>query len=203
MFSHVTMWFICAQQSFRAAGYIFFATWFPSFLQKTRGLSIEKSGWMQSGLLAAAMLGVLLGGVLADRLYRRMDNLRRSRALLGAGGQVVCGSLIFTAFFVTSVPLAISLMAAGAFFASLGGPSATSVAIDIGGQHVGKVYAIMNMSGNFAAALCPVVIGWIFHTTENWNIVLLLFAGIYFSAAACWFFIDPTVDVTKPKGDSC
>ncbi len=203
VFSHVTMWFICAQQSFRTAGYIFFATWFPSFLQKTRGLSIEKSGWMQSGLLAAAMLGVLLGGVLADRLYRRMDNLRRSRALLGAGGQVVCGSLIFTAFFVTSVPLAISLMAAGAFFASLGGPSATSVAIDIGGQHVGKVYAIMNMSGNFAAALCPVVIGWIFHTTENWNIVLLLFAGIYFSAAACWFFIDPTVDVTKPKGDSC
>ena len=158
---------------------------------------------MQSGLLTAAMLGVLLGGVLADRLYRRMDNLRRSRALLGAGGQVVCGSLIFTAFFVTSVPLAISLMAAGAFFASLGGPSATSVAIDIGGQHVGKVYAIMNMSGNFAAALCPVVIGWIFHTTENWNIVLLLFSGIYFSAAACWFFIDPTVDVTKPKGDSC
>lgn len=191
-----TMWCLCAQQSARAAGYIFFATWFPSFIQHTQDVSIEKSGWLQAGLLLAAMVGGLAGGFLADRLFRRLGGLRKSRAILGAGGPMVCGVLILAAYLVGSPELAVVFLIAGSFFAAVGGPSATSVAIDIGGKHVAKVFAIMNMSGNLAAALCPVVVGWVFSRTENWSIVLVLFACLYFLAAACWLVIDPTQDVT-------
>ena len=199
VFSHATMWFLCGQQVCRAAGYAFFATWFPSFLQETRGISVEEAGMLQGFLLTASMIGGFLGGLLTDRVYRWSGNLRRSRASLGAGGQILCGLLILSAFFVTSASLAVALLAAGAFFASLGGPSATAVPIDIGGKHVAKIFAVMNMSGNFAAAACPIAVGWIFDTTNNWNIVLLLFAGVYFSAAACWLFINPTDDVTRTE----
>ena len=38
------MWWLCGQQVCRAAGYMFFASWFPTFLQKTRGVSVEELG---------------------------------------------------------------------------------------------------------------------------------------------------------------
>lgn len=199
IFSHSTMWFLCGQQIFRAAGYAFFVTWFPSFLQETRDISIEKSGLLQGLLLLAALVGASFGGILTDSVYRQTGNLRHSRFLLGAGGQMACSLLIFAAFFVTSVPFAISLLAAGVFFTSLGGPSALAIPIDIGGKHVAKIFAVMNSVGNFAAAGCPILVGWVFDNTLNWNIILLLFAGIYFAATACWLFINPTIDVTQDK----
>ena len=38
------MWAICGQQYFRAAGYIFYASWFPTYLQESRGVSVAESG---------------------------------------------------------------------------------------------------------------------------------------------------------------
>ncbi|MCA9133442.1 MAG: MFS transporter, partial [Planctomycetales bacterium] len=38
------MWWLCGQQVCRAAGYMFFASWFPTFLQETRGVSVAESG---------------------------------------------------------------------------------------------------------------------------------------------------------------
>ncbi len=32
------MWCICVQQAFRSAGYIFFGTWFTTYLQEARGV---------------------------------------------------------------------------------------------------------------------------------------------------------------------
>ena len=40
-----TMWAICGQQFFRAAGYIFYATWFPTFLREARGVSLIATCW--------------------------------------------------------------------------------------------------------------------------------------------------------------
>ncbi len=197
--SHATMWFLCGQQVFRAAGYAFFATWFPGFLQETRNISIADSGLLQSGVLAAAMAGGFLGGLLTDHMFRRTGHLRRSRLVPGAGGQVLCGVVILAAFFVTSAWVATALMTAGSFFSALGGTSATSVAVDTGGHHVARIFAVMNMLGNFAAAACPAIVGWIFERSSDWNVVLVLFAGIYFAAAVCWLFIDPNVDVTRPR----
>jgi MFS transporter, ACS family, D-galactonate transporter len=49
----------------------------------------------------------------------------------------------------------------------------------------------MNMVGNFAAAACPVIVGKLFQATANWDLVLLLFAGVYFAGAVCWVFVNP------------
>ena len=78
-----------------------------------------------------------------------------------------------------------------AFFAALAGPCAYSTAIDIGGRHVPQVFGVVNMCGNFAAASCPILVGWLFERTANWNLVLLLFAGVYFAASVFWVFLKP------------
>jgi ACS family glucarate transporter-like MFS transporter/ACS family D-galactonate transporter-like MFS transporter len=49
----------------------------------------------------------------------------------------------------------------------------------------------MNMTGNFAAAACPILVAKLFQLTENWNLILLLFAGVFFSGAICWLLVNP------------
>ena len=186
------IWFLCGQQICRAAGYMFFASWFPTFLQQTRGVSIEDSGYLQSLVFAGTLAGCLLGGLLTDWIWKRTKSLRLSRSGVGAVFLGACGLLILAAWFVQSVSLAVGLLAVGSFFAALAGPCAFSASIDIGGVHTPQVFGIMNMTGNFAAAASPVLVGILFATTDNWNLVLLLFAAIYLVGAVCWALVDPS-----------
>jgi hypothetical protein len=50
---------LCGQQFFRAAGMVFFMTWFPTFLQKTRDVSLLGSG----ALTTIAGIGGVIGSL--------------------------------------------------------------------------------------------------------------------------------------------
>lgn len=176
---------------------MFFASWFPTFLQQTRGVSIADSGYQQGFVLAGTLGGSILGGMLVDRIWKTTGSLRLSRSGVGAAALGTCGLLILAAWFVQSVPLAVGLLALGAMFAALAGPCAFAATIDIGGTKVPQVFGLMNMCGNFAAAACPVLVGLLFQWTANWNLVLLLFAGVYLAGAACWVLVNPTRRVTR------
>lgn len=185
------MFFLCGQQISRASGYMFFASWFPTFLQKTRGISVAQSGYLQGLVFAGTLTGCIFGGMLTDWIWRRTGGLRLSRSGVGAASLGTCSLLILAAWFVHSPELAVALLALGSFFAALAGPCAFAATIDIGGSRVPQVFGLMNMVGNFAAAACPVLVGKLFQATANWDLVLLLFAAIYFAGAVCWIFVNP------------
>ena len=185
------MWWLCGQQVCRAAGYMFFASWLPTFLQVTCGISVEYSGYLQGILLLAMLPGNILGGMLTDWIWRLTGNLRVSRSVVASLSLSICAIFILGSWFAHSTVLTVGLLAVGIFFSALAGPCAFAVTIDIGGPRVPQVVAVMNMSGNFAAAGCPVLAGRLFRLTENWNLILLMFAGIYLAGAICWIFVDP------------
>lgn len=189
-FSPVMLW-LCGQQICRASGYMFFASWFPTFLQETRGVSVAQSGYLQGLVFTGTLAGCIFGGVMTDWIWRRTGGLRLSRSGVGAAALGACSMLILTAWFVENAWLAMALLTLGAFFAALAGPAAFAATIDIGGARVPQVFGLMNMVGNFAAAACPSVIGKLFEVTANWNLVLLLFAGVYLVGAICWLFVNP------------
>ncbi len=184
------IWFLCGQQICRGAGYMFFASWFPTFLQETRGVSVEDSGYLQSLVFVGTMTGCLLGGWLTDWIWRRTGSLRLSRSGVGATFLFGCSLLIVAAWFVESTLLAVALLSLGALLAALAGPCAFSATIDIGGSHVPQVFGLMNMTGNFAAAACPILVAELFQWSSNWTLVLLVFAGIYSLGAVSWALVD-------------
>ena len=186
-----SIWFLCGQQICRASGYMFFASWFPTFLQETRGVTVEESGYLQGLVLAGTLTGSIFGGWLTDWIWRRTNSLRLSRSGVGAAFLGACAILILAAWFVKSAPLAVGLLALGSLFAALAGPCAFSATIDIGGNRVPQVFGLMNMTGNFAAAACPVLVAKLIEWTSNWNLVLLLFAGVYLAGSICWIFVNP------------
>lgn len=191
MLTSPTLILLCAQQFLRAAGMVFFLTWFPTFLMETRGVTMGKSGTLTMYAGVAAMVGSLLGGFFSDWLYKTTGRKWLSRQGIAITGMATCAVLIVVSYFVSNVSMAIALISVGAFAASFGGVSGYTVAIDFGGKHVATVFGAMNMCGNFGAMLFPVTVGLVVTWTKNWNLALFIFAGLMAVDAVCWSLLNP------------
>jgi MFS transporter, ACS family, D-galactonate transporter len=189
-----SVWCVCGQQFFRAAGYIFFATWFPKYLQAVHHVTPAESGYLTSLPMLAVILGGPLGGTLSDWIYRRSGSIALSRKLPGAISQFMCGALIAVAYFIDSPGLAVITISAGMFVFAFGGCCAYTITMDIAGNHVAIVFAVMNMCGNIGAAICPTVVGHI-ADEYGWPPVLMFFSGIYIAAGICWTLLNTSKTV--------
>jgi len=191
LLTHPAMACLCAQQFCRAAGYIFFATWFATYLQEARGVTIEKSGWLTALPLMGDFAGSLVGGFLSDRVLRKTGNWRLARQGLTIVALVLSACLIVTAWFVAHPIGAVGVISAGMFCAALANPCASAVVMHTGGRHVATVSATMNMCGNFGAAAFPLAVPVVLKLAGSWDAVLFAFAGLYLVAAVFWFLMKP------------
>ena len=182
---------LCAQQFFRAAGMVFFMTWFPTFLQKTREVTLLGSGVLTTVAGIGGVVGSLTGGFFSDWLLLKTGNKRLSRQGIAVVGMGLCSLLIVASYFVSDIQQSIALITLGAFCATFGGVSGYTVAISFGGGQVATVFSTMNMFGNLGAALFPLTAGWLVAQTGNWNLILFLFASVMAIDALCWAFLNP------------
>lgn len=182
---------LCGQQFLRASAIAFFYTWFPRFLQETKGLRPVEAGGLAWWPPVAGMAGGLVGGVFSDWVLRRTGNARLARQGMACAAMVVCATTALAAYFVADPERAVLLLCVGAFCGMAGGVSGYAVAIAYGGKRVATVFATMNMSGNIGAGLFPFVVGWMVAATGNWNLALLLFAGLFAADAVLWALLNP------------
>jgi sugar phosphate permease len=191
MASSPRMFLICAQHFFRAAGTVFFQTWFPVYLQQARGISLENSGWLASLPLVGIVIGSLLGGYLGDFILTHTGSRRLSRQGIALVSTLGCATCIAASTFVAAALPAVLLISLGMLLAGTSSPIAYTITIDLGGRHVGKVFSVMNTAGNLGGAAIPPVVGMIIDQTGQWNYVIALFVGIYLAAALCWIPLNP------------
>ncbi len=187
----VTLWLICSQQFFRAAGQVFFNTWFPKYLKEVHLVTSASSGYLSSLPQIALIVGCALGGFVSDWLFIRTGSRRISWQAFSVSCLLVCSLLIGVAFWAHSALAATWLIAAGTFFAAMAGPNSYSITISKAGVHIPIVFAIMNMAGNLGASASPIAAERFQNWTGGWHSVPFLFAGIYVAAAACWMLLSP------------
>lgn len=181
----VLLFFICGQQFFRGAGNLFYFTWFPTFLQETRGVSFEEVGDLSSIPLLGMMFGSILGGRAMDLIFRMTGSKLLSRQGLAIAGMAVSAAFLVIPYW-TKAPLeTVLLMTASGFAAGMGGPAAYTAILDLGGKNVATIFSIMNMAGNLGASLAPNLVIW-WKDRLGWNEVLFLQAGFFVGALLCW-----------------
>ncbi len=136
---------------------VFFLTWFPTFLQKARGVSTIDSGFLTTMAGIGGVLGSLLGGFVSDWMFRKTGNARLSRQGIAVAGMGI----------LLAADHRLSLhrrrqrqhrpdFAGGLLRATFGGVSGYTVAIHYGGAGSPPSSAPLNMCGNIGAALFPV-----------------------------------------------
>jgi MFS family permease len=191
LFTDRNMLLLCAQQFQRAGAVALFFTWFPRYLQETRHVDLAESGSLAAWPLLAGMLGGLLGGTVSDGLLRRTGNTRLSRQGLACANTILCAIVSLAAYFAESAQTAVLFTSVAAFCGYASGVNAYAIALAMGGKRIAIVFATMNMAGNIGAGLFPFAIGRLVGETGNWNLTLLLFAGMFAGSAVCWAFLNP------------
>lgn len=181
---------LALQQFLRAAGTMFFLSWFPTYLMETRGVNIRDAGLLSSLPHWALVAGSLTGGWLSDTVLARTGSLRVARQGVAVSSLAGATVLIGLAYPVPNALLAVLVLSGGAFAAALAGPSAYALTIDLGGRHTSQVFAIMNTSGSVGSIVFPLIAPWIVSVTGSWNAVLVVFGGIHLGAAVAWLTFD-------------
>ncbi|MDE2756384.1 MAG: MFS transporter, partial [Acidobacteriota bacterium] len=197
-----SLWGICSQQFLRAAAYAVLVSWFPAYLEKGYGITPGQAGWFAVWPLAAAVTGLMAGGLLVDGLYARTGSKRISRSLVACFGIGAAGLLTLSALGANSAPLLVGLLSAGSLAGSFSGPPSWTATMDIAGRYSALLMAVMNMAGIAGALLMPIALGYLIghieRTGGDWNLVLYLIAGTQLSAALCWLAVRPDQPLMKP-----
>ena len=180
------LYLLCLQQICRAAGYIFFASWFATYLQEARGVSILKSGWLTALPLLADVTGCLFGGVVSDAVLRRTGSQRLARQGITILALLLCAGLIFAAWAVAEPVLAVLVISAGMFCAAVANPCYSATLMSFGKEHAATVSATTNMCGNLGAAAFPLAVPWLLSHAGGWDAVLVAFGSLYIAAAVFW-----------------
>jgi len=167
----------------------FYVTWLPTWLQQARGLSpLEAAGYATLPLFAGGV-GSIVSGFLPLSIPRKWV------AILGFFTTAV---LIFIIPSVASIQLAMLLMAVASFSSDLTMPISWNTCVEIGKQYTATVASTMNMLGNFAGFVAPVVFGFILQATNsNYSVVMYTMAVAAVASGCCWFFLDPDATARK------
>lgn len=161
-------------------------TWGPLYLSETKGFAISKIGWSTLVIFGAGFVGEMVGGFASDWWKLRGGNPNLvMRTLLGIAGVAVVGGLVGVVLIPTPVA-AVALLATVLFFLRWAGLYWSVPAILAGRADTGVVGGAMNLSGNIAGILTPIVVGLIVGGTGSYTGGLLFFvgAGVLFTVSS-------------------
>ncbi len=134
-----------------------FLTWMPTFLLRKFNMSLSMAGL--SGTMyvqLASMIGVIVGGILADRLVRHYFGGRPLTQAFGLFGGVV---FIFLTGWTLSLPLLIGAMIGFGFFKGLYDANIWASLYDVvKPERRATALGLMNSIGWFGGALAPTII---------------------------------------------
>jgi nitrate/nitrite transporter NarK len=88
-------------------------------------------------------------------------------------------------------------MGLAGFANDLAMPGSWGACMDVGGKYAGSLSGSMNMMGNLAGFIAPVILGYILQETNNWQASFYLMSSIYVLGGLCWRFIDPVTPLDK------
>lgn len=202
LIKHKSIWLLWAQYFFITYPWYFYITWLPLFL-KERYPDLDATTRANLAILPLFFggIGSLCSGFSSARLTRMTGSIKISRRIMGCLGffGATAMLLVFIQLQGTgrgatldAAILSMIFMGLTSFFNDLVMPGAWATCMDIGGKYAGTVSGSMNMMGNLAGFVAPMVGGIILDAKLGYTPFLYTMALMYFLGGLCWPFIDPT-----------
>jgi ACS family D-galactonate transporter-like MFS transporter len=167
---------------------VFFLTWFPTYLMTERGMD-----WLKSGAFAilpyiAASVGVLLGGVISDKLIERTGSANLGRKLPIVGGLLLASTIILANYVDDNwtVILIMSVAFFGQGMVNLGWTLISDVAPK---PLIGLTGGVFNFCANLAGIITPIVVGMVVGATGSFYGALTYIGILGLVGAAAYIFI--------------
>jgi MFS family permease len=192
MLASPTLWVLCLMYYCSNAGWCFFITWDVRYHEKV----LQLSGWQLSLASGAPLffggVGCLLGGFTTDALVRVLGR-RWGRTLQGLMAYLLGGCFFLLALATAdraSPWLTVAALCLASFWKDFAMAVSWATCLDIGHRYSGTVAGFMNMVGNLGTAVSPPLVAYL-AGRDDWQVALVYSAVMFFTASACWAFINP------------
>lgn len=192
LFALPQLWLISIAYLFYAFGSWFFFGWFPTWMVKGAGFTVDEMGLYGSIPFLLGVVGNLVGGALCDRLAARIGS-RNAHRLIASTCLVGTAALLVAMSLATSKFAIVALAGAAFMVMDLMLPAAWAMCMAIGGRFGGTASGVMNTAGNLGGFVCSVAFGYVVAATGNYNLPLQGIALMVVLAAV----IFATIDCTK------
>ena len=193
------LWLSSLSQFGTNIGWLFVTAQFPTYLSKVHHVDIYLRGWLSFLPGMASIVGMLLGGLLTDRL-RVSLGLRWGRALPMGLTRFGAAAAYVGCLFATDPWIITGLLMTVAFFTDLGVAATWAFVQDAGGRYVGVVLGFGNMWGNIGAAVAPQCYGLALELSDhNWNVCFLVCATAMIISGIAGLFIDATQPIVQDE----
>ncbi len=186
------VWLLCMQYFCLSYGWYFYITWLPTYLREGRGLNLGTSALLGGLPLFFGGIGNPTGALLTSLVKRATGNVSLARKAVCCTGFAGASAFLILSTHMTDPLMAILAISMASFSNDLVMSAAWTLAMDIGGKYAGSVSGAMNMFGNFAGALAPIVVGLLLKETKDWNLTFYISGAIYGGGIFCWLGINPT-----------
>lgn len=160
VFKHRKLWGIYLGQFSVTSTLWFFLTWFPTYLEKYRGIAVMKTGLLASVPFLAAFVGILSSGFLSDHLSRRGASAGVARKIPMIAGLALSMTIV-GANFVESTSAVIFFMSLAFFGNGMASIAWVFVSLLAPKHLIGLTGGVFNFFGNLAGIVVPTVIGYL------------------------------------------
>ncbi|HEX4272495.1 MAG TPA: hypothetical protein VHZ32_13960, partial [Rhizomicrobium sp.] len=189
---------LCIGQFAVYSTFVFFLTWFPTYLATARHMAWIRLGVYASLPYLAGFFGILFAGWLSDFLLSRGASLNVARKLPVIMGLVLASTIVL-ANYVDSDALVVTILSL-AFFAQAMSSSGWSVLSEVAPPGtLGMVGSLFSAAANLSGIVTPLVIAAIYQQTSSFSWALAFVGAVAALGAVAWiFFIGDLKPVTLP-----
>ena len=165
----------------------FFLTWFPNYLTQEKHISALTAGFMTTVPFLAAFFGVLLSGLVADRMVRKGKSIGFARKT-----PIICGLLLSTCIMganYTNDPFWIMVLMGLAFFGNGFASITWSLVSSLAPVRlIGLTGGVFNFVGGLGGITVPLVVGYL---AQDYGFApsLIYIAAVAFMGALSYIFL--------------
>ncbi|WJR76167.1 MFS transporter [Bradyrhizobium sp. NP1] len=176
-FRYRSVWCMCF--GWMAYNTVFYGllTWLPNYLSKVNNLDIKTLGGASFLIFFTGFVGQITGGWIADFWRGKGGSFNAVyRTLFGISAAFVTVSLFLVAY-ARDLTTIVSLLCATMFFLTWCGMYWVIPSFLAGRERAGLLGGCMNLSGNIAGIVVPVIVGVIVQSTGSYFLALMFFAA--------------------------
>jgi ACS family D-galactonate transporter-like MFS transporter len=179
---------LCLGQFAVYSTFVFFLTWFPTYLATERQMGWIKVGWFASLPYLAGFFGILFAGWLSDTLLRRGVSLNKARKIPVIAGLLGAATIIAAAY-VPDNTIVVAIMSV-AFFSQAMSSSGWAVLSEMAPKGtMGLVGGLFSAAANLSGIVTPLVIGFIVQGTGSFEWALCFVGAVAALGAFAWIFL--------------
>jgi len=173
------MWGLLITHGCQVYSIYLFLTWLPSYLRNVRHLNLFNAGWLATMPYIVTTVGLVLLGLLSDRMARGKDLSFGSRRWLMIATMVLASCVLFVPL-AENIYVMEALVVASVLFATASNTLNYALAADLiyDKRSAGAVFGLLVLGGNSFGFLAPILTGFIIARTQEYTLSFALAAAL-------------------------